>query len=75
MWVVRFAPARCQGSASWGRKARGGRGAGEDWIAICHPKNKKERDGYSGPFRAEYRLRELGDLHQLLRVVLWARDP
>jgi hypothetical protein len=75
MCVVRFAPARCHGSASWVRKARGGRGAGGDWIAICCPEITKQRDGYSGPFRAEYRLREVGDLNQLLRVALWTRDP
>ena len=27
------------------------------------------------PFRAEYRLREVANLNQSLRVMLWARDP
>src|ERR1700691_3764560 len=31
--------------------------------------------GIPVPFCAEYCLREVGDLHQLLRVVLGARDP
>jgi hypothetical protein len=61
MCVVSLAPARCHGSASWSRKACGCEGPGRDWIAICCTVITKQRDGYSAPFRAEYR-RDNGDL-------------
>ena len=75
MCVVRFASARCHGSASWGRKARGGKGGRKGLDRNLPSGDHEAEGGYSGPVRAEYSLREVGDLHQILRVVLWARDP